>query len=166
MGVTLGAPYAGQIGNFSTPPRQQAVILESLAWGHEGGNDLFATFRNPGAANAPLTVNMTGNELVVDLATDATRRARRARRRRSSTRSTPTPAAAAKLKAYRYRGFAVAGTGIAQATPRSPPVGLAERARARPARAVPGEDAAHRQAARRHRRSASSSTASSTRASG
>ena len=26
---------------------QQAVILESLAWGNEGGNDLFATFRNP-----------------------------------------------------------------------------------------------------------------------
>ena len=29
------------------------------------------------------------------------------------------PAAAAVLKAYRYRGFAIAGTGIAQATPRS-----------------------------------------------
>src|SRR6185503_11278321 len=71
MGVNLGGPYAGQVGNFTAAAAQQAVILESLAWGHEGGNDLFATFRNPGTANAPLTVSMTGNELVVDLATDA-----------------------------------------------------------------------------------------------
>ena len=118
MGVNLGAPYAGQVGNFTAAAGQQAVILESLAWGTEGGNDLFATFRNPGVANAPLTVGMTGNELVVDLATDATGAL-------SSTAAqvvnaiNANAAAAAVLKAYRYRGFAVAGTGIAQATPRS-----------------------------------------------
>ena len=118
MGVPLGAPYAGQIGNFNNAAAQQAVILESLAWGHEGGNDIFATFRNPGAANAPLTVSMTGNELVVDLATDAGGAL-------SSTAAQVVNAvnadagASAKLKAYRYRGFAVAGTGVAQATPRS-----------------------------------------------
>jgi hypothetical protein len=61
---------------------------------------------------------MTGNELVVDLATDATGAL-------SSTAAqvvgaiNANAAAAAKLKAYRYRGFAIAGTGIAQATPRS-----------------------------------------------
>jgi hypothetical protein len=118
MGVNLGAPYAGQVGNLSAAAAQQAVIVESLAYGHEGGNDLFATFRNPGAPNAPLTVSMTGNELVVDLATDANGAL-------SSTAAQVVnainahPGASAVLKAYRYRGFAVAGTGITQATPRS-----------------------------------------------
>ena len=118
MGVNLGAPYAGQVGNFNAAAAQQAVIVESLAYGHEGGNDLFATFRNPGVASAPLTVNLTGSELVVDLATDANGAL-------SSTAAQVVnainahPGAAAVLKAYRYRGFAVAGTGIAQATPRS-----------------------------------------------
>ena len=118
MGVNLGAPYAGQVGNFTAAAAQQAVIVESLAYGHEGGNDLFATFLNPGAANAPLSVSMTGNELVVALATDANGAL-------SSTAAqvvnaiNANPGAAAVLKAYRYRGFAVAGTGIAQATPRS-----------------------------------------------
>ena len=61
---------------------------------------------------------MTGNELVVDLATNETGAL-------SSTAAqvvsaiNASPAAAALLKAFRYRGFAVAGTGIAQATPRS-----------------------------------------------
>ena len=118
MGVNLGAPYAGQVGNFSAAAAQQAVILESLADGHQGGNGLAATFRNPGTQNAPLTVTMTGNELIVDLATNAAGAL-------SSTAAQVVNAinanteAAAKLKAYRYRGFAVAGTGIAQATPRS-----------------------------------------------
>ena len=118
MGVPLGAPYAGQVGNFNAAAAQQAVILESLADGDEGGNDLFATFNNPGAANAPLTVTMTGNELVVSLATNATGAL-------SSTAAQVVDAinanadAAAKLKAFRYRGFAIAGTGISQATPRS-----------------------------------------------
>ena len=118
MGVPFGAPYAGQSGSFANATAQQAVILESLAYGHEGGNDLFATFRNPGVANSPLAVSMTGNELVVDLATDANGAL-------SSTAAQVVNAinahagAAAALKAFRYRGFVVAGTGIAQATPRS-----------------------------------------------
>ena len=119
MGTLIGGlPYAGQVGNFAGAAAEQAVILESLAYGHEGGNDLFATFRNPGVPDAPLTVNMTGNELVIDLATDATGAL-------SSTAAQVVnainahPGAAAALKAYRYRGYAVAGTGIAQATPRS-----------------------------------------------
>jgi hypothetical protein len=35
----------------------QAVILTSRAWGHEGGNDLTAEFRNPNALNSALTVS-------------------------------------------------------------------------------------------------------------
>ena len=118
MGVNLGGPYAGQIGNFNAAAAQQAVIVESLAYGHEGGNDVFATFRNPGAQNAPLTVSMTGSELVVDLATDANG-ALASTAAQVVNAINAHPAAAAVLKAYRYRGFAVAGTGIAQATPRS-----------------------------------------------
>ncbi len=118
MGVNLGGPYAGQIGNFSAAAAQQAVVVESLAYGHEGGNDVFATFRNPGVANSPLAVNLTGNELVVDLATDANG-ALASTAAQVVNAINAHPAAAAVLKANRYRGFAVAGTGIAQATPRS-----------------------------------------------
>jgi Zinc carboxypeptidase/Chitobiase/beta-hexosaminidase C-terminal domain len=49
----------------------QTVVLTSRAWGHEGGNDITAEFVNPGVANAPLTVTMTGNDLLVSLGTDA-----------------------------------------------------------------------------------------------
>ena len=103
MGVPLGAPYAGQIGNFNAAAAQQAVILESQADGDEGGNDLFATFNNPGGANSPLTVRMTGDELVVGLATDGTGAL-------SSTAAqvvsaiNADPGASAKLRAFRYRG--------------------------------------------------------------
>jgi hypothetical protein len=50
-----------------------AVVLTSRAWGHEGGNNLTAEFRNPGVANSPLDVDVNGNDIVVHLATDATR---------------------------------------------------------------------------------------------
>ena len=46
-------------GADNTPARADqagAVVLTSRAWGHEGGNDITAEFRHPGAANAPLTV--------------------------------------------------------------------------------------------------------------
>ena len=119
MGVPLGAPYAGQVGNFNAAAAQQAVIVESLAYGHEGGNDLFATFSNPGAA-----------ELAADREHDRQRPRRRPRdgRERRAVehggagrgRDQRQPGAPPRCcKAFRYRGFAIAGTGIAQATPRS-----------------------------------------------
>ena len=46
-------------------------MLTSRAWGHEGGNDIAAEFRNPGVPSSPLTVSMVGNELVVLLGTNA-----------------------------------------------------------------------------------------------
>ena len=45
------AIMSGTSGPGSTPPTAQqggAVVLTSRAWGHEGGNDLTAEFRNPG----------------------------------------------------------------------------------------------------------------------
>jgi hypothetical protein len=68
------AIMSGTGGTGSTPPtaqQGQAVVLTSRAWGHEGGNDLRAEFRNPGVANSALAVTVTGNDLVVSLATDA-----------------------------------------------------------------------------------------------
>jgi hypothetical protein len=65
---------AGTTGSGNTPPASQqagAVVLTSRAWGHEGGNDITAEFRNPGVPNAPLSVALTGTDILVSLATDA-----------------------------------------------------------------------------------------------
>jgi hypothetical protein len=61
------------IGNTVTNTTQQTqtVVLTSRAWGHEGGNDITAEFRNPGEPSQPLTVDVTGKDIVVHLATDA-----------------------------------------------------------------------------------------------
>src|SRR5919199_5900938 len=37
-----------------------AVVLTTNAWGQDGGNDVQAEFLNPGAANQPLSVAVTG----------------------------------------------------------------------------------------------------------
>jgi Zinc carboxypeptidase/Chitobiase/beta-hexosaminidase C-terminal domain len=69
------AIMAGANPTGSTPPtaaQSQAVVLTSRAWGHEGGNDITAEFRNPGVANSPLSVSVNGTDILVNLATDAT----------------------------------------------------------------------------------------------
>lgn len=48
-----------------------AVVVNSVAWGHEGGNDLTIRFADPGAADAPLSIIVTGNDIVLSSATDA-----------------------------------------------------------------------------------------------
>ena len=50
---------------------RRAVVLTSRAWGHEGGNDLTAEFVIAPVPNAPLTVAMNGDDLLVTLGTDA-----------------------------------------------------------------------------------------------
>src|SRR4051794_446512 len=49
----------------------QAVVLTSVAWGQDGGNNIGARLVNPGAANEPLLVGVTGSMIRVNLATDA-----------------------------------------------------------------------------------------------
>ena len=49
-----------------------AVVVESLDWGHEGGDDISVEFLNPGAASQSLSVDVEGDLVTVDLATDAT----------------------------------------------------------------------------------------------
>ena len=68
------ATMAGATGSGSTPTtalQAGAVVLTSREWGHEGGNDISAEFRNPGAPNALLTVTRTGDHIDVSLATDS-----------------------------------------------------------------------------------------------
>jgi hypothetical protein len=68
------ATMAGTTPPGSSPPsaaQGQAVVLTSRAWGHEGGNDITAEFRNPNAAGSPLRVSVSGNDIVVSLGTDA-----------------------------------------------------------------------------------------------
>jgi hypothetical protein len=68
------ATMNGTGGTGSTVPGSQAsraVVLTSRAWGHEGGNDVTAEFVDPGAADSPLSVSVTGKDIRVSLATDS-----------------------------------------------------------------------------------------------
>ena len=86
-------------------------MLVSRAWGHEGGNDITAEFRNPLNVSQPLTVSVVGNDILVNLATDGTGQL-------TSTAADVVAAinahvgASALVKALTYRGNA--GTGIVQ----------------------------------------------------
>ncbi len=98
--AVLGTANASRIG------------VDSLAWGHEGGNNVSVELANPGAADSPLTVTVTGNDVRVSLATNAS----------GAVTSTAAEVAAALnaqagtlLNAYTYRGNAGAGV-VAPAT--------------------------------------------------
>ncbi len=56
--VTLGSANASR------------VVVSSVAWGHEGGNDLQVQVIDPGTPNAPLTVSQEASLITVSLATD------------------------------------------------------------------------------------------------
>ena len=79
LGYNVTAPYvtfdAGNLpvaGGAPTGDNQRrTIVLTSKAYGHLGGNSLTAQLLDPGAANAPLTVSLTGNAIRVNLATDA-----------------------------------------------------------------------------------------------
>nr|MDT0656781.1 M14 family metallopeptidase [Micromonospora sp. DSM 115978] len=83
------------------------VAVDSLAWGHEGGNDITVELADPGAADQALTVTVTGTAVRVGLATDGT----------GTVTSTAAQVAAALnasagalVSAYTYRGGA--GDGV------------------------------------------------------
>ncbi|HEX6684080.1 MAG TPA: M14 family metallopeptidase [Candidatus Limnocylindrales bacterium] len=83
------------------------VAIDSLAWGHQGGNNISATVVNPGTAAQPLSVTVSGNDITVSLGTDAG----------GAATSTAAEVAAALnagagslVKAYTYRGST--GTGV------------------------------------------------------
>ena len=88
--------------------RPQAVVLTSRAWGHEGGNDITAEFIHPGLLNAPLTVTMTDDDLLVRLATDATG-ALASTAAQVAAAINASPQASARLVASTYQGDAGGG---------------------------------------------------------
>jgi hypothetical protein len=124
--IGLKTPYAGQTGNLngitgaadetSAIRQSQAVILTSLAWGQDGGNNLTAQLKDPGAANAPLSVAVAGNAITVNLATDAAGKV-------TSTAAqvvdavNASPAAAALVTATKYRTNTGAGVVVPGAAP-------------------------------------------------
>ncbi|MCM0678296.1 M14 family metallopeptidase [Micromonospora phytophila] len=90
------------------------VAVDSLTWGHEGGNDISVEIADPGAANAALSVTVTGKAVRVSLATDGS----------GAVTSTAAQVVAALnagagslLRAYTYRGSA--GTGVVAPAPRT-----------------------------------------------
>lgn len=89
------------------------VAVDSLTWGHEGGNEISVELANPGAADSPLTVAVSGKTIRVGLATDAS----------GALTSTAAQVVAALnaqagglVHAYTYRGNAGAGV-VAAAAP-------------------------------------------------
>jgi zinc carboxypeptidase/chitobiase/beta-hexosaminidase-like protein len=89
------------------------VAIDSVAWGHEGGNDINVALASPGTANSPLSVTVDGSSVAVSLATNANGAV-------TSTAAqvvaaiNASPAASALIVAYTYRGNA--GTGIVAPT--------------------------------------------------
>jgi hypothetical protein len=79
--------FQGDLGDFTfkiqpvtgsaATAQAAAVVLTSKAWGHQGGNQIRAEFRNPGTPDSPLTVavapnDITGSDITVNLATSST----------------------------------------------------------------------------------------------
>jgi hypothetical protein len=57
----------GMLGSSSST----RVVFSTWSWGHEGGNDIVVEALDPGAANQPLWVSVSGNTISISLATDA-----------------------------------------------------------------------------------------------
>ena len=106
--------FAGDLGDFTFQIQEvvhSAVVLSTQAWGHEGGNQVQAEFRNPGAANQPLSVVVTGNLIEVILGTDGTG-ALNSTAKQVVDAINASPAASALVKATTFRGNH--GPGITQ----------------------------------------------------
>ena len=144
------ASMCGTVGIGSSPNtgcggNAAAVYLEAREWGHLGGNNVFAEFVNPGAANPPLSVSMLGNRVTVNLATNASGApistaaqvvaAINATRARAHFSSPPRTAGTPE------RGSSSLGRSSRSPTSCRPARG--------PARAAHGQAAPHRQVARR-----------------
>ena len=69
MAMLAGTTAAN--ANPATANQGLAVQLYSKAMGHLGGNLITAELRNPGAPSSPLSVSVDGNDITVNLATDA-----------------------------------------------------------------------------------------------
>ena len=72
MATMSGTTAIGNAGAATS-----SVVLTATKYGHLGGNDIRAQFRNPGVADSPLAVNVVPNaagqaDIIVDLGTSST----------------------------------------------------------------------------------------------
>jgi hypothetical protein len=116
---TLLKETSGVTGRLIPPATGAAdsnrIGIDSVVWGHEGGNGLTVQAVDPGAANSPLTVTVDGTHIQVSLATNASGgRTSTAAQVRNAINA--HPAASALVLAYTYRGNA--GNGVVLPTGR------------------------------------------------
>jgi Zinc carboxypeptidase/Chitobiase/beta-hexosaminidase C-terminal domain len=106
--------FEGDLGDFTFTIQNviggpiNTVVLTSKAWGHEGGDLVTAEFRNPGANSSPLSVAVTGMDILVNLGTDGTG-ALNSTAAQVVDAINASPAASALVTANTYRGSAGAG---------------------------------------------------------
>ena len=142
--------YQGDLGDFTfkvspvlgtaATATNGSVVFTSKDWGHQGGDQVTAEFKT-GAAGSPLSVAVTGKDIVVDLATDATG-ASTSTAAQVVAAVNADAAASALVSANTYRGNAGAGMVIPRAK-----VNLddfLERPGARRPRSVPAARVPHR----------------------
>ncbi|WP_053225646.1 M14 family zinc carboxypeptidase [Solirubrobacter soli] len=110
--------FQGDIGDFTLKVQPTsgsaaasaaaAVVLTAKDWGHQGGDEVTAEFKNPGANNSPLSVAVTGKDIVVNLATSDTG-ALTSTAAQVVAAINASPAATALVSAMTYRNNAGAG---------------------------------------------------------
>jgi hypothetical protein len=100
-------PAMGIVGGFTNT----VVVYTTLAYGHEGGDDVTVQHVNPGVADSPLTVSVSGDAITVSLATNASG-ALTSTAAQVVAAVNASPAASALVRTNTYRGNA--GAGVAQ----------------------------------------------------
>ena len=113
--VKAGLPATGRLVPGVPVSNAARVGVDSDAWGHEGGNDVTIQVVDPGAANQPLSVQVSGSDITVSLGTDSSG-ARTSTAAQVVAALNAHPAASALVDAYTYRGNA--GGGVAPASSR------------------------------------------------
>jgi hypothetical protein len=107
-------PVTGRIFPGAAVTNAARVGVDSVAWGHEGGNGITIQALDPGAVSSPLAVAVSGNHITVSLATNAAG-ARTSTAAQVRNAINAHPAASALVFAYTYRGNA--GNGVVAPTP-------------------------------------------------
>lgn len=65
------ALFGTELGDDGAPVNTEGgVVVESHAWGHEGGNDISVELADPGTADSELSVEVDGDAITVNLTTD------------------------------------------------------------------------------------------------
>ena len=108
-------PTSGRLIPGAVINNAARVGVDSRAWGHEGGNDITIAAVAPTTPSAPLTVSVSGKDITVNLATNATG-ARTSTAAQVVAALDAHPAASLLIDAYTYRGST--GVGVVPLAPR------------------------------------------------